>query len=124
ARITRQISPLIGDSNFKASGTSNIYYYKHGQKKAYEYRGKKDIWMGGIGYAKAFWQEHHFDSNKAPGADTRWLRAHVPVGQRYDVADPSLFICAIHATNDSRKNVQSHQWGEVPWEKVAAIDQA
>jgi glycosyltransferase involved in cell wall biosynthesis len=124
ARIRRQISPLIGDSNFKTSGTSRIYYYKHGQKKAYEYRGKKEIWLGGIAYAKAFWQEHRFDANPSPGEDTRWLRAHVPVGQRYDLADPALFICAIHASNDSRKNVQGNHWGEVPWEKVAAIDQA
>src|SRR5271157_2458557 len=113
ARITRQISPLIGDSNFKTSGTSKIYYYKRGQKKAYQYTGKKEIWLGGIAYAKAFWQEHRFDANPAPGEDTRWLRAHVPVEQRCDLADPALFICAIHDHNDSRKAVTSNHWGEV-----------
>jgi len=125
SRISRQMCPLIEDPNLKVSGTSQIYYYRHDRsRQAWLYKGNKAKWLGGIGYPLSAWRERKFDTNSAAGADTRWL-VKIPVEQRYDVADPALFIATVHARNDCPKNVNGPdwklakpEWSLPPWSQV------
>lgn len=119
-RITRQVTPLIVNPEMLVSGTSTLYYHRHGTREAFQFAGSKQSWLGGICYRKSSWQSRPFDEEKEPGADCRWLR-DVPNDKRFDVADPSLIVGTIHGGNHSPKHPVGIQWRKLDWGDIAPL---
>lgn len=124
-RVSRQVLPLIADSNLQVSGSSQLYYFTFNLQpqntKAFIYKSpEKPNWLGAIAYPKAVWNSFRYDENPQTGEDTRF-QYKTPPNSRHDVQDPSLFVCGIHLKNDSPKNTQGTGWGEIPWQKVTKV---
>src|SRR5208337_1580516 len=77
-RVSRQIVPMIGNPDLAVTGTSTLYYYKHGENKAYCYISPKAVgWLASIAIRKAEWERHRFDAIGA-GADFNFQRKVPP----------------------------------------------
>jgi glycosyltransferase involved in cell wall biosynthesis len=118
-RLARQIQPLIENPKYVVSGTSTLFYYRHGTREAYRYT-NQGYWIGAIAFRKDVWQGRHFDGKRTPGADNRWLQ-QTPKDQWCDLKDATLVCAAIHPTNDCRKNLVSSAYKKEPWETVQRI---
>jgi glycosyltransferase involved in cell wall biosynthesis len=119
-RIERQVWPLIYGPEFLVSGTSTIYYHRHGTQDVYQYVGAREAWIGGLCYRKATAVERPFDVLNEPGADLRWLQ-QIPAAARFDLADPALIVASAHAANHSPKQMSGRMWRKVPYSLIASL---
>lgn len=120
ARVRRQVEPLL--NGYELTGTSTIYYIDERDKQAYLYKHKPAtpnlLWLGGMAFTRTLWQRQPFE-DWTKGVDTRWQRSLKP--KSFDLADPTLFICNIHATNASPKSGAG--WPKVDYEMVKGLMQ-
>jgi len=124
-RVSRQITPLVGTEKI-VSGTSSLYYYKHGGQQAYiyDYPTQPAPWIGAIAFRRDYWEHNEFDDLRS-GADFTWLKK-IQYDQRVDLHDPSLLVCAIHDTNAAPKPIGTYikpiEWFRLPeWFRNAAL---
>ena len=118
-RVTRQIMPLIADRTLAVSGTSTLYYYRHGEQRAWRYTSPASVgWLASIAFRKDEWQRQKFD-HIVSGADYNFIRK-VPEGARHDLHDPSLVVASIHDTNACPKNLGSG-YTPILWEVIERL---
>jgi len=117
-RIMSQVMPF-GNPTIMLTGTSTLYYYKHGEQLAWQYSSPKGIgWLASIAFRKSIWAQHKFDNIMA-GADYN-LQKKLPAGAKADLADPNLVVAAVHSSNACRKTL-GHEYKPTPWTTIESI---
>ena len=118
-RVSRQAGPL-GEAGIDICGTGRLYYYLHGQQKAYVYRNlTKRPWLAAPAFRRSVWEAGRFD-DLPQGADTSFQR-RIPPERHRDLDDLGLLVSAIHPRNAAPKRVPSPSFVEVPWEAVEEV---
>lgn len=118
-RLARQIQPMVNNQQIQITGTRTLYYYKHGEQKAWQYTSPQGIdWLASIAFRKSEWERQRFDMIKA-GADYNFTRK-VPKEARCDLSLPTLVVASIHGQNACQKHLGSG-YVPVPWEKIETL---
>ncbi len=119
-RVSRQVQPLIDSPAVDICGTGRLYYYLHGQRKAFVYRNMtKRTWLAAPAFRRSLWEAHRFD-NLSSGADTSFQRRVPPERQR-DLDTLGLLVSTIHPRNAAPKRVPSPSFVGVPWEEIEGV---
>ncbi len=120
SRIDRQIAPFLANPALQVTGTSTIYYYRHGDNPcAWQYTCPKGInWLASIAVRKAAWERCRFDGI-ASGADYNFIK-RLPPETRHDLNDASLVVASVHPANACRKTL-GNEYRPVPWAVVAGM---
>jgi glycosyltransferase involved in cell wall biosynthesis len=115
-RITKQVTPFIENPSIEVTGTSTLYYYRHGTNQAFQYTSPPNIgWLASIAVRKTAWMRHRFDDISG-GADYNFQR-QTSKEAMFDLKDPSLVIAAAHNNNACKKSFSS-EYQPVPWEII------
>ena len=119
-RVRRQINSLQ-KSCARIAGTSVAFFYDEDSGRAfrYNYVGTSPTWMGALAYPRHVWKARPFDCI-AIGEDVRFI-SRIPVGQRMDLKDPTLYVASIHGSNTSPKITKGLYWKPEPTETIRAI---
>jgi hypothetical protein len=120
SRVRRQINSLQ-KSHARVAGTSVAFFYNEGSDRAFRYCyvGASSTWMGALAYPRHVWKARPFDCI-AIGEDVRFI-SRIPVGQRMDLKDPTLYVASIHDSNTSPKITKGLYWKPEPIETIRAI---
>jgi glycosyltransferase involved in cell wall biosynthesis len=116
SRVRKQMEPLR-TGKYDIVGTSKLYYYQHGGRRAFEYRNLTPTrWLAAPAWRRSAWVNNRFD-NLRQGADTNFLK-RIPPERQCDLMDYGLLVSAIHPGNAAPKRIPSPSFLEVPWSKV------
>ncbi len=118
-RVSRQARPLEG-AGVDICGTGRLYYYLHGQQRAFVYRNMtKRPWLAAPAFRRSLWEARRFDDLVA-GADTSFQRRIPPERQR-DLDDLGLLVSTVHPRNAAPKRMPSASFVAVPWGEVMGV---
>jgi hypothetical protein len=126
-RISRQIQPMIDNPALKLTGSSTIYYYRHGPdynfqqgtERAWQYSSRPHVnWLASIAIRKTAWEAQKFE--ETPGGSDYRFQLHIPVVAKLDLHDPTLVVAAVHPTNACKKALGS-EYRPVQWEIVKGL---
>ena len=120
-RISKLVKPFT-DPNVAIVGTGKIYYYLHGQERAFLYKNlTPQRWMAAPAFRRSVWEKIRFN-NLPQGADTTFMHK-IPPEYWVDLQDPTMIVSAIHAGNAAPKMhaVGSPAFMDLSWDKVEAI---
>jgi len=110
-RLSAQVKAL-SEGGADICGTSQLLYYEASGARAwrYAYGGGRSPWVAGntLAYRRGFWERHRFPDVRV-GEDTRfvWGAAAARVS---DLAEPSLCVATVHASNTSPKSTGGCYW--------------
>lgn len=103
-------------------GSSQLYYLDHDRTRAWRYAyGGGEGFVGGntLAYRRRVWEANPFPDAHV-GEDVRFLRTRGRARLR-DLADPSLCVATLHASNTSPKATNNAWWTAVPVASVLAL---
>ena len=119
SRVTRQIIPMLENPAVNVTGTSTLYYYRHGEQTAYRYTSPRSTkWLASIAIRRSAWLSNRFDSIPE-GADYNFQK-QMPDGTKVDLFEAGLVVASIHAANAGRKTLDSDYKPE-PWETIQKL---
>lgn len=118
-RITRQIAPMVENTTLMLTGTSTLFYYRHGTQQAWRYTSPKAIgWLASFACRRTAWEQRRFDSIPS-GADYNFQKQML-AAEKLDLFDSTLVVASIHGNNACRKNLSSEYKPE-PWETIKKL---
>lgn len=119
-RVSKQIQPMLNDSNIDVTGTSRLYYYIWGTQQGFRYQNWTITpWLAAFAMRKSVWDKHKFEPLPC-GADTRMMK-NIPQERWKDLNDLGLLVATIHPTNASSKNLPNMSFIETPWEEIEKV---
>jgi hypothetical protein len=118
-RISRQVAPF-SDPSVLLTGTSRLYYYVHGTRRAYRYHNWTDSpWLAAFALRKSVWERQKFEPLPY-GADTRLIQS-LPRERLKDLNDLTLMVATIHPTNAASKSLPNMSFIETPWGEIEKV---